>query len=66
MLLCNTSGQYYIGSSTNLENRLKQYYSPVVRQNKDFIIYRAINKYGLDNFSPGGRVPLNPGPGSRV
>jgi group I intron endonuclease len=51
MLLCNTSAKYYIGSSINLENRLKQYYSPVVRQNEDFIIYRALNKYGLNNFS---------------
>jgi hypothetical protein len=69
MLLCNTSGKYYIGSpaganrwdgspsSINLQNRLKQYCNPIVRQNYNFIIYRAINKYGLDNFSPGGRSP---------
>lgn len=51
MLLCNVTSKYYIGSSINLMNRLKQYYSPTVRQNNDFIIYRAMNKYGLDNFS---------------
>lgn len=50
-MLCNTTNKYNIGSSINLVNRLKQYYSPSVRSNKNFIVYRAINKYGLDNFS---------------
>jgi predicted GIY-YIG superfamily endonuclease len=34
LLLCNTTNKYYIGSSINLVNRLKQYYSPSVRSNK--------------------------------
>jgi len=51
MLLCNTTNKCCIGSSLDLRNRMKTYYSVNVRKREDRLIHRAIEKYGEDNFS---------------
>jgi len=56
MLLCNTTNKCCIGSSLDLRNRMKTYYSVNVRKREDRLIHRAIEKYGEDNFSRGGRA----------
>jgi group I intron endonuclease len=40
----------YIGSSSNAHVRFKKYYDKFILQNINMSIYKAILKYGLDNF----------------
>lgn len=45
----NLNGDFYIGSSKNLEKRFRQH-KATFKQNKT-ILQRAFNKYGINNFS---------------
>lgn len=42
------NGKVYIGQSINIERRWRRHKSDV--ENRDYPIYRAIRKYGLENF----------------
>ena len=43
------NGKYYIGKTKNsLESRIKSHKAASTK--KDLVFYRAINKYGFDNF----------------
>lgn len=51
-LVNKITGKYYIGSSINLYNRLRDYYSPwYISTNPNLIISKAIVRYGLINFN---------------
>lgn len=41
----------YIGQSTNIDTRWRRHKDDVHSGKKDYPLYRAINKYGIDNFS---------------
>lgn len=41
----------YIGQSTNIDTRWRRHKDGVHSNKKDYPLYRAINKYGIDNFS---------------
>lgn len=43
------NGKFYIGESVNLKRRMEEYFYPHKRENR--IIHKAINKYGIDNFT---------------
>jgi group I intron endonuclease len=46
------TGEFYIGQSRNLSNRFKKYYSfSYLSSKSNFIISRALIKYGYSNFS---------------
>ena len=46
------TGDFYIGQSSNLARRLKKYFYPSYLKSKEnFIISRALIKYGYSNFS---------------
>lgn len=46
------NGNYYIGSSINLNNRLNDYFQPWYYKDRlNLVIVRAIKKYGLGNFA---------------
>lgn len=48
----NTNGKVYIGSAIDLYNRLRDYHQPwYLEQRSHLPIVRAINKYGMDNFT---------------
>jgi group I intron endonuclease len=48
----NTNGNCYIGSAVDLYNRLLDYHQPwYLEQRTNLPIVRAINKYGMDNFT---------------
>lgn len=42
MFICNVTNKLYIGSSINLADRMKQYYSPRVRSKEGHCIYKYI------------------------
>lgn len=48
----NINNKYYIGSSVNLYNRIRDYNQPryQLRRRNTFIV-RAIKKYGIENFT---------------
>lgn len=51
-LVNNTTGKYYIGSGVDLYNRLRDYHQPwYLTSRVNLAIVRAINKYGMDNFT---------------
>lgn len=51
-LVNKVTGKYYIGSSVNVYNRLRDYYSPwYISTYPNLLISKAIVKYGLINFS---------------
>jgi len=51
-LVNKVTGKYYIGSSINLYNRIRDYYSPwYISTYPGLIISKAITKYGFINFS---------------
>lgn len=51
-LVNKVTGKYYIGSSINLYNRIRDYYSPWYISNyPSLIISKSITKYGFINFS---------------
>ena len=45
------TGDIYIGSSTNLSNRFRNYFNISYLSKNDLIISRALIKYGFINFS---------------
>lgn len=47
----NVNGKSYIGSSQNLGIRLQQYYGKSLVNTKNSLIYKAILKYGHENFT---------------
>lgn len=48
----NINGNFYIGSATDLRNRINDYFQPsYYKDKKNLIIIRAILKYGIGNFS---------------
>lgn len=51
-LVNKITGKYYIGSSINLYNRLRDYYSPwYISANPNLLISKAIVKYGFIHFN---------------
>jgi hypothetical protein len=54
----NNNHKYYIGSSTNLTERMTCYFSSIKNKQNKRIIDKAISKHGLDNFSLGIILPL--------
>lgn len=45
------NGDFYIGSSKDLNRRQKDHFSLLKRnKNKSLLLQRAVNKYGIDNF----------------
>ena len=47
----NINDKFYIGSSVNLYNRLKAYFNMNSLKKENMLIYKAILKYGHENFS---------------
>jgi len=47
----NKNGKFYIGSSVNLYNRLRVYFNPKTLNKENMLIYKAILKYGYENFT---------------
>ncbi len=47
----NINNKFYIGSSINLYNRLYTYFSLKILSNNNMLIYKALLKYGYENFS---------------
>lgn len=45
------TGEQYVGSSINLEARIKRYFSPSVLANEKRSITKSFLKYGIENFS---------------
>lgn len=51
-LINNINGNTYIGSGVDLYNRLRDYHQPwYLAFRTNLVIVRAINKYGIDNFT---------------
>lgn len=51
-LINNINGNTYIGSGVDLYNRLRDYHQPwYLASRTNLVIVRAINKYGIDNFT---------------
>ena len=44
------NGKQYVGQTINIEERYKQHRKDAKNENKNSIFYRAIRKYGFDNF----------------
>ena len=48
----NITGDFYIGSSKNIEKRWYQHKSPSVQKRQpNSKLYKAMDRYGLDNFT---------------
>lgn len=47
----NINGKTYIGSSSNISKRLKNYYNLSCLEKSNMTIYKALLKYGYSNFS---------------
>lgn len=47
----NINGKCYIGQSVCIRSRIKQHFYSIKAKNKDLPLYRAIEKYGLHNFT---------------
>lgn len=47
----NINGKCYIGQGVSLRKRIKHHFSNIKTQRYDLPLYRAINKYGLHNFT---------------
>lgn len=47
----NINGKCYIGQGVSLRKRIKHHFSNIRTQRYDLPLYRAINKYGLHNFT---------------
>jgi GIY-YIG catalytic domain-containing protein len=45
------TGEQYVGSSTNLVTRIRQYFIPSTLINGKRLIIQSLNKYGIENFS---------------
>lgn len=48
--LLSPSGRCYIGQASNLRERMYRHEADAIRYKKDFIISRAIRKYGMKSF----------------
>ena len=44
------NGKRYIGQSINIDNRWKEHIRNIDNPNKNNTIYKALRKYGLENF----------------
>ena len=54
MIKNNINGKVYIGQSVDIKKRWREHKSAAFNENSkdyDMVIYRAIRKYGLDNFT---------------
>lgn len=47
----NINGKCYIGQSVCIRSRIKQHFYSIKAKNKDLPLYRAVEKYGLHNFT---------------
>lgn len=47
----NINGKCYVGQGISLRKRIKHHFSNIRTQRYDLPLYRAINKYGLHNFT---------------
>lgn len=46
------NGKFYIGSATNLNNRINDYFQDYyLKAKKDLVIVRALSSYGYENFA---------------
>lgn len=47
----NINGKCYIGQAINIRTRINQHLSALKKNNLHYLIYRAFNKHGIENFS---------------